>query len=86
MADRKKIYLCINIYSLILQSMKKLTLFSYCGGSVSMVACTGNKAGYVITGTVEALPTATLFTLQEATGRNLTKLDTAVISKGYFYL
>ena len=49
-----------------------------------MVACTGNKAGYVITGTVEGAADGDTVYLQEATGRNLTKLDTAVISKGTF--
>ena len=34
MPDRKKIYLCINIYSLILQKHEKVNLFSYCDGSV----------------------------------------------------
>lgn len=50
-----------------------------------MVACTGgNKAGYVVTGTVEGASDGDTVYLQEATGRNLTKLDTAVITKGTF--
>ncbi len=52
--------------------------------ALGMVACTGNKAGYVVTGTVEGAADGDTVYLQEATGRNLTKLDTAVISKGTF--
>ena len=64
--------------------MKKLTLFSYCDGSVGYGSLYRNKAGYVITGTVEGAADGDTVYLQEATGRNLTKLDTAVISKGTF--
>ena len=68
--------------------MKKLTYLVIATAALGMVACTGNKAGYVVTGTVEgasdgAADGDTVY-LQEATGRNLTKLDTAVISKGTF--
>ena len=64
--------------------MKKLTYLVIATAALGMVACTGNKAGYVITGTVEGAADGDTVYLQEATGRNLTKLDTAVISKGTF--
>lgn len=64
--------------------MKKLTYLVIATAALGMVACTGNKAGYVVTGTVEGAADGDTVYLQEATGRNLTKLDTAVISKGTF--
>ena len=64
--------------------MKKLTYLVIATAALGMVACTGNKSGYVITGTVECAADGDTVYLQEATGRNLTKLDTAVISKGTF--
>lgn len=64
--------------------MKKLTYLVIATAALGMVACTGNKAGYIITGTVEGAADGDTVYLQEATGRNLTKLDTAVISKGTF--
>ncbi len=64
--------------------MKKLTYLVIATAALGMVACTGNKAGYVVTGTVEGAANGDTVYLQEATGRNLTKLDTAVISKGTF--
>ena len=65
--------------------MKKLTYLVIATAALGMVACTGgNKAGYVVTGTVEGASDGDTVYLQEATGRNLTKLDTAVITKGTF--
>lgn len=65
--------------------MKKLTYLVIATAALSIVACTGgNKAGYVITGTVEGAADGDTVFLQEATGRNLTKLDTAIIEKGTF--
>lgn len=65
--------------------MKKLTYLVIATAALGMVACTGgDKAGYVITGTVEGAADGDTVYLQEATGRNLTKLDTAVITKGSF--
>lgn len=64
--------------------MKKLTYLVIATAALGMVACTGNKPGYVVTGTVEGAADGDTVYLQEATGRNLTKLDTAVISKGTF--
>lgn len=64
--------------------MKKLTYLAIATAALGMIACTGNKAGYVITGTVEGAADGDTVYLQEATGRNLTKLDTAVIAKGTF--
>ena len=85
MPDRKKIYLCINIYSLILQKHEKVYLFSYCNGRVghgslyrwkqSRIRCHRYSRGASDGDTVY---------LQEANGRNLVKLDTAVITKGTF--
>ncbi len=64
--------------------MKKLAYLVIATAALGMVACTGNKAGYVISGTVEGAVDGDTVYLQEASGRNLTKLDTAVISKGTF--
>ena len=65
--------------------MKKLAYLVIATAALGMVACTGgHKAGYVITGTVEGANDGDTVYLQEATGRNLTKLDTAVITKGSF--
>lgn len=65
--------------------MKKFTYLVIATAALSMVACTGgNKAGYTITGTVEGASDGDTVYLQEANGRNLTKLDTAVITKGTF--
>lgn len=64
--------------------MKKLIYLVIATATLSMIACTGNKVGYVITGTVEGAADGDTVYLQEATGRNLTKLDSAVISKGTF--
>lgn len=52
--------------------MKKLTYLVIATAALGMVACTGNKAGYVITGTVEGAADGDTVYLQEATGRNLT--------------
>ncbi len=62
--------------------MKKFTYLVIATAALSMVACTGgNKAGYTITGTVEGASDGDTVYLQEANGRNLTKLDTAVSPK-----
>lgn len=65
--------------------MKKFTYLVIATAALGMVACTGgNKAGYVVTGTVEGVSDGDTVYLQEANGRNLVKLDTAVITKGTF--
>ena len=65
--------------------MKKFTYLVIATAALGMVACTGgNKAGYVVTGTVEGASDGDTVYLQEANGRNLVKLDTAVITKGTF--
>ena len=65
--------------------MKKFTYLVIAMAALGMVACTGgNKAGYVVTGTVEGASDGDTVYLQEANGRNLVKLDTAVITKGTF--
>lgn len=65
--------------------MKHLTYLAVAAAALSMVACTGgNKAGYIVTGTVEGAVDGDTVFLQEATGRNLVKLDTAIIENGKF--
>lgn len=65
--------------------MKKFTYLVIATAAVGMIACTGgNKVGYLVTGTVEGANDGDTVYLQEANGRNLTKLDTAVITKGTF--
>ena len=64
--------------------MKKFTYLVIATAALGMVACTGNKAGYVVTGIVEGASDGDTVYLQEANGRNLVKLDTAVITKGTF--
>ena len=49
--------------------MKKLTYLVIATAALGMVACTGgNKAGYVVTGTVEGASDGDTVYLQEATG------------------
>lgn len=64
--------------------MKKLTYLVVATAALSMIACTGNKTGYMITGTVEGAADGDTVFIQEASGRNLIKLDTAIITKGEF--
>lgn len=64
--------------------MKKLTYLVIATAALGMVACSGGKPGYVITGTVEGAADGDTVYLSEVTGRNLTKLDTAIIAKGTF--
>lgn len=65
--------------------MKKLTYLVVAVAVIGMVACTGGKkAGYVITGTVEGAADGDTVFLQEVAGRQLNKLDTAIIANGAF--
>lgn len=65
--------------------MKKLTYLMVAATAISMVACVGNqKAGYVISGTVEGAADGDTVFLQEVVGRQLSKLDTAIIANGAF--
>ncbi|HJD76125.1 MAG TPA: AhpC/TSA family protein [Bacteroides reticulotermitis] len=64
--------------------MRKLTYLFIATAVIGMVACTGGKSGYTITGTVEGAADGDTVFLQEATGRNLVKLDTAIIANGTF--
>ena len=64
--------------------MKKFTYLVIATAALSMVACTGQKAGYIITGTAEGAADGDTVYLQERTGRSLAKLDTAIISNGKF--
>lgn len=48
-----------------------------------VAACSGNK-GYVVTGTVEGGADGDTVFLQKVDGRNLVKVDSAVITKGIF--
>lgn len=50
-----------------------------------VAACSGNK-GYVVTGTVEGGADGDTVFLQKVDGRNLVKVDSAVITKGTFTL
>ena len=65
--------------------MKKLAYLVITTAALGMVACTGgNKTGYVVTGTVEGAKDGDTVYIQEPAGRNLVKLDTAIITKGTF--
>lgn len=65
--------------------MKKLTYLVMATAALGIVACTsGNKTGYTVTGTVEGANDGDTVYLQEATGRSLAKIDTAIITKGTF--
>lgn len=64
--------------------MKKLTYLFVAAAALGMVACGGNKPGYVITGTVEGAADGDTVFLQEVVGRQLSKLDTAIIKNGTF--
>ncbi len=64
--------------------MKKLTYLVVAAATLSMTACTGQKAGYTITGTVEGAADGDTVYMQERSGRQFIKVDTAVISQGTF--
>ena len=64
--------------------MKKLTYLFVAAAALGMVACNGNKPGYVITGTVEGAADGDTVFLQEVVGRQLSKLDTAIITKDVY--
>ena len=64
--------------------MKKWTYLFVAAAALGMVACNSNKPGYVITGTVEGAADGDTVFLQEVVGRQLSKLDTAIITKGTF--
>ena len=65
--------------------MKKLTYLVVAAVAIGMVACTGGKkAGYVVTGTVEGAVDGDTVFLNEVAGRQLNKLDTAIIANGTF--
>ena len=55
--------------------MKKFTYLVIATAALGMVACTGgNKAGYVVTGTVEGASDGDTVYLQEANGRSQKEL------------
>lgn len=64
--------------------MKKLTYLFVAAAALGIVACNGNKPGYVVTGTVEGAADGDTVFLQEVVGRQLSKLDTAIIKNGTF--
>ncbi|MBB3895921.1 TlpA disulfide reductase family protein [Bacteroides pyogenes] len=65
--------------------MKKLTYLAITAAALTIAACTGeNKNGYVITGSVEGAADGDTVYLQEANGRELVKIDTAIIRNGTF--
>ncbi|ERI82118.1 antioxidant, AhpC/TSA family [Bacteroides pyogenes F0041] len=67
------------------QKMKKLTYLAITAAALTIAACTGeNKNGYVITGSVEGAADGDTVYLQEANGRDLVKIDTAIIRNGTF--
>ncbi|GAE23208.1 disulfide interchange protein [Bacteroides pyogenes JCM 10003] len=67
------------------QKMKKLTYLAITAAALTIAACTGeNKNGYVITGSVEGAADGDTVYLQEANGRELVKIDTAIIRNGTF--
>lgn len=64
--------------------MKKLTYLVAVIAALGMIACTGNKPGYLITGTVEGAVDGDTVFLQGMNGVQMTKLDTAIIKNGTF--
>lgn len=64
--------------------MKKLSYLLVAAAALGMVACNGNKPGYVVTGTAEGAANGDTVFLQEIVGRQLSKLDTAIIANGSF--
>lgn len=67
--------------------MKKLTYLVIATAALGMVACTGgNKAGYVVTGTVEGASDGDTVYLQEATGRKFDQTRYSRYHQRYFYL
>lgn len=65
--------------------MRKFTYLAIATVALGMAACTGGqKNGYTITGVVEGAANGDTVYLQERTGRNFTKIDTAVIANGKF--
>jgi thiol-disulfide isomerase/thioredoxin len=64
--------------------MRKLTYLLAAGALSIMASCSGNKAGYVITGTVEGGADGDTVLLQERVGRDWNNLDTTIIADGKF--
>lgn len=65
--------------------MKKISYLFIGIAALSMIACAGgNKGGYLISGTVEGAADGDTVYLQEVTGRDMVKLDTAIITNGTF--
>lgn len=64
--------------------MKKFTHLVIAVSAIGIVACTGSKHGYTVTGSVEGAADGDTVFLQENVGRELTKLDTAIIENGTF--
>lgn len=64
--------------------MKKLTYLAVAAATLSMAACTGQKAGYTITGTVEGAADGDTVYMEKRAGRQFIKVDTAVIAQGTF--
>lgn len=64
--------------------MKKTTFWAALFAAGLSAACTGNKDGYVVTGTVEGANEGDTVLLQKVDGRELIPVDTAVITNGKF--
>lgn len=62
--------------------MKKIA-FIFLAGSMAFTAC-NNEPAYKITGTVEGIANGETIYLQEVNGRDLVKLDSAVVTDGTF--
>ncbi|MBR5612179.1 MAG: DUF4369 domain-containing protein, partial [Bacteroidaceae bacterium] len=62
--------------------MKKI-VYLFAAGSMTLAACTSEPA-YKISGTIESVADGEYVFLQEAKGRELIKLDSAVVANGAF--
>ena len=64
--------------------MRKFTYLLATAAMMTMAACSGEKDGYVISGTVQGAEDGDEVYLQEVSGRQLVNLDTAIIKNGKF--
>ena len=64
--------------------MKNLVYF-FAAGAMILAACSSEPA-YKISGTIEGVADGEVVYLQEAQGRQLAKLDSAVVTNGTFVL
>lgn len=64
--------------------MRKLTYLVVAAAALGMVACNGNKPGYVVTGTVEGATDGDTVFLTNRVNRQFVNVDTAIIANGTF--